>query len=233
MRNKILLLIALLLSVFAVTPGYGVGVASDCKEEKLNRGDWTIFQIGFWLDFPSSTANSNVYGIKTGQPMSSGIGRVHGTEISWFTSATDNIKGLQVCWCTCFSEYLQGVQASLGFNLTKKELEGFQAGPVNISGNFYGFQAGAVNLGENISGFQAAPLLNCAGTIDGVQMGLVNLAKTFNGFQASAVNLAEENSNGFQLGFFNMSKGKGVQIGILNYTKGALIPWFPLFNLKF
>ena len=32
------------------------------QQAPLNQ--WTFFQLGFWFDQPSATANSNVYGIK-------------------------------------------------------------------------------------------------------------------------------------------------------------------------
>jgi len=198
------------------------------KDEK-----WSFLQIGFWFDFPSSTAKSNVYGLKTGQPISSGSGFVNGAEISWIVAGTDNLNGLQACWIYNQNKYLTGAQGSFICNISKEGLRGLQAGLVNISGNLTGFQPGGVNVSKDIDGIQAGVLTNVArGTVTGAQFSLVNVINdTLNGFQTSAFNTAEK-SNGFQLGLINLSNSCGAQIGVINYIKDGWIPFLPFINIK-
>lgn len=198
------------------------------KDEK-----WSFIQIGFWFDIPSSTAKSNVYGLKTGWPISSGSGFVNGAEISWLAAATDNLNGLQACWIYTQNKYLTGAQGSFICNINKKGLRGLQAGLVNVSGNLTGFQPGGVNVSKDIDGIQASALTNVAqGTVTGAQFSLVNVINnTLNGFQASAFNTAEK-SNGFQLGLINLSNSGGAQFGVANYIKDGWIPFMPFFNIK-
>ncbi|MDD5699330.1 MAG: hypothetical protein PHH77_12010 [Victivallaceae bacterium] len=232
MKKRIRLVMALLTSIVAIIPAYGAGVVSKCQDGKLPLDDWTFFQIGIWFDVPSSTSNSNVYGLKTGQPFSSGIGRVYGAEISWLAAATDDIIGVQGSWVSCFNEELKGIQAALGVCFSKKELQGLQASSVNICGNLWGIQAGAVNVGGNIIGLQAAAAVNCGEDINGAQFAFINVCNELTGLQASFVNSAQK-SRGVQLGFINMSRSSGIQFGFLNFIKDGFVPWFPVLNIKF
>ncbi|MDD3118827.1 MAG: hypothetical protein PHQ27_06595, partial [Victivallales bacterium] len=101
--------------------------------EQRADDDWTFFQIGFWFDVPSYTKNSNVYGIKTGQPVSSGAGKVYGVEGSWIAAATDHINGIQGSWVSCFNRDANGLQASLVFCRNTDYLRGVQASFVCLS----------------------------------------------------------------------------------------------------
>ncbi|MCF6177213.1 MAG: hypothetical protein L3J71_15765 [Victivallaceae bacterium] len=244
-RQKINFMAVLLLVFCSMTFSVQAGV-SNCKEEMLPMNDWTFFQIGFWIDIPSSSANSNVYGLKTGQVISTGIGRVYGIEASWFLAGTDNISGMQVSWATCFNNQLDGLQASFGYNYSRDQLYGLQAGSVNISGGICGFQPGAVNLAQAVDGFQAGAVnmsrtvyglqggvaANITESIVGSQLGLVNVSKAMTGFQGGLINMTEE-SDGFQFGLLNFSDTSGVQLGLLNYIKDSSIPLMPFVNIKF
>lgn len=196
---------------------------------------WTFFQLGFWFNQPSATANSNVYGIKTGWPISSGYGSVNGLEASWVVAGTDHVQGLQACWVYTGNKEMQGVQASLACNVNKERFRGLQAGLVNVAGNIQGFQPGAVNVSNNVMGVQAAALTNVSnGEVVGAQLGLLNFTHTLNGFQASAFNHSQGKSDGFQLGFVNISNTSGgFQFGIANYIRDAWIPFLPFFNFSF
>ncbi len=218
---------------------------SNCREKPLPTNDWTIFQIGFWIDIPSSTANSNVYGIKTGQVISTGIGRVFGLEASWFLAGTDNVEGLQASWLTCFNNQLDGIQASFCYNYSRDRLYGLQAGSVNISGDLCGFQPGALNLAKSLEGFQAGAvnlsdalyglqggvIFNKTGEMVGVQLGLLNITSEISGFQSGLINITDE-SDGVQLGLLNFSDNSGIQFGLLNFIKGATFPVLPFVNIK-
>ena len=69
-----------------------VTAPAQCEAEQLRPlSQWTPFQIVFFPNVPNATWNSNVFGIKTGQPASGGIGRVFGLEASWVYSGTVHI----------------------------------------------------------------------------------------------------------------------------------------------
>jgi len=135
--------------------------------------NWTFIQPCFWFGLPTSSQNSNVYGLKTGQPISSGTGRVYGIEVSWFVAATDNINGLQVCWIYTQSKYLQGIEASLICNYNKEQLDGLQAGLVNIAGNLTGFQPGFICVTKDLNGIQGGFIDVAQGKTIGAQFSLV------------------------------------------------------------
>ena len=42
-----------------------------------------------------------------------------------------------------------------------------------------------------------------------------------------------EKGGSLQLGLFNMTDGKGMQFGFINYSKDAWIPVFPILNFNF
>lgn len=224
--KKILFSFAVILfaaTVFAIT---------EVQPQASKKEDWSFIQICFWFGLPTASIHSNVYGLKTGWPISSGTGNVNGAEISWTVAGTDNINGAQGAWVFTQNKNLQGIQAALVCNVNKEDLKGLQAGLVNVSGNLLGFQPGGVNVSKDMAGIQAAAITNVArGTVTGAQFSIVNVTKTLNGFQASAFNSAEKTS-GFQLGLINISKSGGTQFGVANYIKDGWIPFLPFFNIK-
>ncbi len=219
----------------AETPAQTADQSIEPAQQLPPLDKWSCFQLGFWFDQPSSTANSNVYGLKTGWPISSGNGRVNGAEISWLASGTAYIQGVQGCWIYTGNKELQGLQASFICNINQDMLRGLQAGLVNVAGNLQGFQPGGVNVSKDMMGIQAAALTNVAtGKVTGTQLGFFNYSQELNGFQASAFNYSAGKSNGFQLGFVNISNtGGGFQFGVANYIKDAWIPFLPFFNFSF
>lgn len=237
--------------------------AQDVKKDQKPMDDWTCFQIGFWFDVPSSTANSNVYGLKTGQPISSGHGRVYGPEISWFVAGTDYIKGGQASFIFCKSITQDGVQAAFGVCINQENLSGLQAtliasmnrgaldgvqcsaGLCMTEKELNGLQAGVVNLSDNLNGFQASAV-NVTGDVSGVQCGFVNCTKDFSGCQLSLVNISKkvsglqasvynqsEESKALQLGVINIARKTGFQFGLVNVIKDGWLPFCPLINFSF
>ncbi len=195
--------------------------------------EWTPFQIVFLPGLPSYSRNSNTFGIKSGWPATSGVGRVNGVEISWCYSGTDIINGVQASWLINNNLAMDGLQISWIFNMNRQVFRGVQASCiVNIAGDFTGLQCGGFNLAGDFTGFQPGLLGNVAGDFNGFQAGLFNVAKNLRGFQMSGVNVAAE-ADGFQLGFVNVAKNRGVQFGLLNIIKGSPLPVFPFFNICF
>ncbi|MBQ7208067.1 MAG: hypothetical protein IJS01_09760 [Lentisphaeria bacterium] len=192
---------------------------------------WTFFQIAFLPHVPSAAMNSNVYGIKSGWPITCGIGRIYGLEASWLYSGTEQAKGIQASWVCCYDktcdglqssfvicinrELLRGLQATLVYSQTG-DLMGIQGSLVSLASDVYGLQAGlAFARAKDVMGFQAAGVCVNGGKLSGVQCNLYGQVN---------------DSNGVQLGIVNVSHGKGVQFGLINYIKDGFLPVFPIFN---
>lgn len=207
--------------------------AADADSEMLPIDDNTPFQLCIVPQLPSSQTNSNVFGLKAGAPVSYGKGRVYGAEISVLMSGTDVINGLQASIVFCKSRVMWGLEATLGVALNTQEFEGLLAAPIfTYAGNFNGAQASAFNISGNGIGFQAAAIANLSKDMTGFQAAVItNVTGKTAGFQTSLLNFAEE-SKGIQVGFLNMSKKTGTQIGILNFIEDGAIPFCPFFNLS-
>ncbi len=203
------------------------------QEELRPEDEWTPFQVCFMPNLPAYSYNSNVYGIKSGWPITTGIGRVSGLEASWFYSGTAHMKGIQASWVANKNATMWGLQASWIFCMSTEETNGIQASCIlNIADKVTGLQAGGFNYAGDFVGLQPGMLGNIAGDMTGAQFGLFNVAKELNGFQASAVNVAKE-SHGFQLGFVNVAQKTGFQIGLINVIKDGVLPVFPFINFSF
>ena len=119
-------------------------IAGQPPEKLPPLDEWDGFQLAFFPGFPSGTINSNVYGLKLGLPMSSGEGRVWGTELSIFSSTTRHMKGFQTSVFANVCAILDGFQLGL-INIATVSADGLQAGLVNFSDEC-GFQIGLVNV---------------------------------------------------------------------------------------
>ena len=137
-------IVALLLAVLSI------GLYAGEEDAPTPADEYTIFQLGFFLDQPSSIVKSNVYGVKAGFPVTNGLGRVYGVEGSWFYSGTAYIKGVQGSWILNQNKTLEGLQASFVGNINDEWAKGLQAAFVlNIAGDFTGLQAGEVSVAED------------------------------------------------------------------------------------
>jgi len=205
-----------------------------CDKDMLRPlNEWTFCQICFLPGVPKSSDNSNVYGVKSGWPITCGIGRVYGLEASWFYSGTAHIRGIQASWCVSDSKCCDGVTAAFLVSLARCQMNGVQAGSYVQSGSMNGLQAGAVSIAKEVEGLQAGVCLALAEGVKGVQTSAVALNKgKLTGLQFSLYGDTEE-SNGVQFGIVNLSKSKGLQFGLVNYIKDAWIPFFPILNFAF
>ncbi len=212
-----------------------VTAPAQCEAEQLRPlSQWTPFQIVFFPNVPNATWNSNVFGIKTGQPASGGIGRVFGLEASWVYSGTDHIKGIQACWVHNQNKTFDGLQSSFVSCLNFERFNGIQATLVFCyAGDYNGLQASLVSMAGNLRGVQAALGLNISGDVTGFQAAGVNVVNgTFTGVQCGLYSQVEK-CNGLQLGLVNISGGKGMQFGLINYIEDAWIPVMPILNFSF
>ena len=196
--------------------------------------DWTFFQIAFLPYVPSAAMNSNVYGIKSGWPVTCGIGRIYGLEASWIYSGTELAKGIQASWVCCYDRTCDGLQSSFVVCINRELLRGLQAtlvyshagdlmgiqgSLISLASDVYGLQAGlAFARAKDVMGFQAAGVCVNSGKLSGVQCNLYGQVN---------------DSSGVQLGIVNVSHGKGVQFGLVNYIKDGFLPVFPIVNFAF
>ena len=241
MKKEVMKKIALLLGISLLWTGiveaqenkdeakpvkHKIGITQTPKGEipeapPLPHDQWSLFQIGFFPEWPSFTRLSNVYGIKLGAPMCDGYGRVYGIEPSILYSGTRYVGGIQASfWGTCLAREIYGIQSST-------------FGPC-ITGSVYGLQAvGSLGMAEEVYGAQIAPVTMCGTELVGIQFGVVNMTtKKLTGFQGGAVNLVEE-LDGVQLGVFNYSEKNGLQFGAINIIKNGFIPFMLLINYKY
>ena len=153
---------------------------------------------------------------------------------SWLVAATDYVRGFQAALLYTQTNQLEGLQAALGSSICKAGYRGVQASTgYNYSDNFVGLQAGAVNTSADFAGLQASALVNVADKFGGLQASLVvNVAREAEGMQAGLYNQVLDNG-GFQAGLINIGKGKGFQLGLINYNEDAPIPFLPFVNFSF
>ncbi len=209
--------------------------AQESAQQPDPAGDWTPFQVVFLPHFPSASWTSNVYGIKSGWPITDGIGCVNGLEASWLWSGTDVINGIQGSWVLCMNRTFNGLQAAFVTCVNREKGQGLQATLVySQAGEFNGIQGGLVCLSDRFRGLQAALALNVnTDDVTGFQAAGVNVVNgKFTGVQCGLYSQVEECS-GVQLGLVNVSGGGGLQFGLLNYIEDAWIPIFPILNFSF
>ena len=128
--------------------------ATKCAKKKSEK--WDFIQPCFWFGVPTSTATTDVYGVKVGAPFSSGTGVVTGIETAVICGATDNINGLQACIIFSKSKKLNGLQFSI-INYCE-EVNGLQLGVVNVAKK-KAFQLGIINYIEE-NAFPWMPVFN-------------------------------------------------------------------------
>lgn len=121
-------------------------------------------------------------------------------------------------------EKSQGVALSGLINVCGKDLRGVQLSSLlNITG-------------ENAKGVQLSALGNVSVKVNGLQLSALNntAAEELKGLQFSALSNVAKKVSGAQIGTFNYSMGevKGVQLGIINYSKDTSTVKIGLINLS-
>ncbi|MCJ7545559.1 MAG: TPM domain-containing protein [Deltaproteobacteria bacterium] len=167
-----------------------------------------------------SFAEEELKGISIGA-LFSGAKYLEGLSIAGMSYAGEEFKGISVNWFAAWAKKssgltfgtifsggseFQGVSASLIFSLSK-DFEGLSIAPI-ISG------------GDNFQGVSAAFIISGADYFEGLSVG--------------GVNWGTEKFTGGQIGIFNYAKKlNGVQIGLINIARDALIPYTIGLNLNF
>lgn len=216
----------------------GVGLKADEQTELRPLDDWSFFQLGLFFNVPSSMEYSNIYGIKTGWPISDGKGRVYGLEASWLYAGTHHLYGFQGSWVSCYTEELKGIQSAFVFCRTNGPAMGLQAtfgvsmidGPTKgIQGSlaycqtmdeYMGLQAAFLTMTKDLYGFQASGV-GIADEVNGVQVSLAGFSKGATGALLNGVISKNDGPlTGVQTAIINMSKEvTGVQFGLINIAE--------------
>ncbi len=166
----------------------------------------------------------NVYGFQLA------LANLNGELIQEDFNATGNCYGLQAALGNISGDAYIQIGAIGNFAAT---VSGAQIGGLaNKADTLYGMQIGLVNgvLDSADSCGAQIGLINAldgnSGPSDVVQLGLANGAIWHSRLQAGVINTAEDGMD-FQFGLWNESAGAGWQVGLLNFSENAWLPFFP------
>lgn len=193
---------------------------------------YTIFNLGILPKIPGWQDRTETVGLKTGWPVVTGQqATMTGFECSWVYSGSAYMTGCQASMLMNHHLYGIGFQPAIVMNYSMKSFEGMQASCVfNYANNLRGVQAGALNIANYMVGFQPGVIGNITQKADGLQAGLFSITQKLDGCQLGGFNYAKDSSEGFQIGFFNIAKEKGLQFGFINIIPGGKLPFMILFN---
>ncbi len=120
-----------------------------------------------------------------------------------------------------------GLNLNLILTCQRREVWGITLAPFNPNEEDVGGLT--IGLTSSVEGKRyrlCVALVSRVGANYGVQLGLVNLID-------SGIREEEERCGGLQIGLYNDSDAREVQIGLLNYNPKAWLPWMPLVNCCF
>lgn len=165
---------------------------------------WQPFQVGLLPDYPLSTRNSRVNGLKLGLPFSGGKRAiVNGVELAVLGSSTYTVEGWQAALLVCAVNHIDGAQTSI-----------------------------LTSVGRQVNGVQLS-LVNVARVLDGWQIALYNAATyDIEGLQLGVVN-SSQSVDGVQIGLFNITEKQGFQIGLINVIEDGWLPFSILVNWSY
>ncbi len=149
-----------------------------------------------------------------------------------------------------------GWRNAMLFEKSTKDVYGFYSGVYGNVEEMYGIQISTLNESLKMEGVQIAIFANLSNAGNGVQISaIMNSASNWNGIQLSLggnqilsskqseknaenylcqmalININEQEKGVlFQIGIFNRSVSRCLQIGILNYSEKAFFKYFPIIN---
>ncbi|HBM16817.1 MAG TPA: hypothetical protein DD381_10810 [Lentisphaeria bacterium] len=167
---------------------------------KDGAGWWPVLQLVLWPGMPPYT-DKEVYGMRTGFPLSGGTGAVYGMELTPFV---------------CYSDYVYGLQISPFFNHTKAT-NGFRCALANAST-------------EKVKGLQLSTFNYNTKDSDSIDIAFfANITSNYmRGIQVAIVNYAAKSA--IQIGVYNQSKTHAFQLGVFNIIEEGYVPFFPVIN---
>ena len=127
---------------------------------------------------------------------------------------------------------MKGIEINL-FATENDASTGLLVGLINMDKNFDGACVSLfINQRVKSNGITVAGFLNIAEDMSGVQLGFGNGAGVLRGFQCGLLNKIDDKASTWnvQLGLFNRSNGRNLQIGLLNFCKNGFLPFFPIIN---
>ena len=120
-----------------------------------------------------------------------------------------------------------GLDCDLFLTCQRRAVWGLSLAPFNAcEDDVGGLSLGLTSIVDGKHYGLCVALVSRVGANYGVQLGLANLID-------SGIRDAEERCGGLQLGLYNDSDARGVQIGLLNHNPKAWLPWMPLVNVRF
>ncbi|MBP5285985.1 MAG: hypothetical protein ILO34_07780 [Kiritimatiellae bacterium] len=214
--------------------------ALETEAEEADDGmavGWTPLAIGVFspVQLPWGMAKWDVFGLDLNL-LYSDAPKMYGLGIGGlaFTSR-DYAKGLIVsALCNWGSRNVYGMRATLGANVCRDTVYGFEAGCFGYRKDFWGIDVNFLgSLQKNVTGWQIGGLVNM---VDNQSYGLetalgINMSGIAYGCQLGGGNFTDE-LHGAQIGFLNYAKECpwGFQIGIINIIMDNTLKVLPIVN---
>lgn len=221
------------LAIAAVAPAF----AQDAEEPEETFG-WTPVAIGIAtpIQLPWGIDRWDVYGLDFNLFYSDAPTMV-GLDIGGGATLTRRgMVGLGLsAFCNAALEDVYGARLTLGLNLARKSVTGFEMGMIAFRDTMCGVDAHLIgNAQKNVCGLQIGGLANVTATESyGCTIaGLTNLARTAYGLQLAIFYNMTEELHGAQIGFVNYVEycENGFQIGLVNIVRSNVIPVLPFIN---
>ena len=144
--------------------------------------------------------------------------RVHGISFNLLGADNEDVAGVTCSSWLSEIKKLNGVTA----NVLGSDIEDCNGVGLSLFINKH-----VASKGMMIAGF-----INDAEDISGVQLALGNKAQLLQGLQCGIVNMIGDDKQtlNVQFGIVNKTKGRNIQIGLLNFSKNGFLPFCPFFN---
>jgi hypothetical protein len=144
-----------------------------------------------------------------------------------FMSFVKDYKGLQINKLYGESKNYTGIRTGLIGNT--ESFRGLDFNLVGKTENFKGLKFSSLyNYAHELTGIQQSDVINIADKYKGMQAAPINYAKEAYGLQTGAISYAKK-FRGIQFSLINIcgEDSEGLQVGLINYRKGA--PWYARF----
>ena len=141
---------------------------------------------------------------------------IKGISFNLLGARNDDVTGISCSSMLSEIKKLRGLTVN-GLGSDVEDCEGASFSLINAHINSKGVMVAGLNKAKDMSGLQLG-LGNDADFLQGFQCGLLNSIKK------------KEHSWNVQFGIINTTKGRNIQIGLLNFCKDGFLPFFPLIN---
>lgn len=220
-------------AIAAVVPAF----AQDAEEIEGPVG-WTPIALGIAtpVQLPWGIDRWDVFGLDLNLIYSDAPTMI-GLDVGGAATLTRRgMKGVALsAFCNAALEDVYGVRGTIGLNLARKTVKGFEFGAIAFRDSMYGFDVNILGSAQqNICGLQVAGLANVTGTESyGCTIaGLTNLARTAYGLQLAAIFNMTDELHGAQIALVNYADycPNGFQIGLVNIVMSNKLKVLPIVN---